>query len=331
MNNLQEAVKDLDIILLMKFGSHLYGTDNENSDTDYKGIFMPSTEDIFLGKIPKSIRRDTNPGNAKNTSEDIDIELYSLHYFIELACKGETAALDMLHVNEPNLIQGSAIWESLVENRARFLTRNLKSFVGYARRQAAKYGMKGSRIHEAEVFLNYLKLVPRKDWGVMRLINIWSRLPIGEHSRFIEDAPSGIKQYQLCGKILQSTITVEMANNIISGFLATYGTRAKEAAENKGIDWKAISHALRAAYQTKEILIEGKITYPLKQATILREIKEGYLDFTTVVLPELERLMEEVEELTKVSQLPETVDRKYWKHFLIDSVSQTICEDWLQE
>ena len=30
------------IIVLMKFGSHLYGTNTENSDTDLKGIYMPT-------------------------------------------------------------------------------------------------------------------------------------------------------------------------------------------------------------------------------------------------------------------------------------------------
>lgn len=28
------------------FGSHLYGTATENSDTDYLGVFIPSREEI---------------------------------------------------------------------------------------------------------------------------------------------------------------------------------------------------------------------------------------------------------------------------------------------
>jgi predicted nucleotidyltransferase len=36
------------------FGSHLYGTSTEQSDRDYKGIFLPSAQDILLGRIPKT-------------------------------------------------------------------------------------------------------------------------------------------------------------------------------------------------------------------------------------------------------------------------------------
>ena len=31
------------------FGSHLYGLNTEDSDKDFKGIFIPSFEDIVLG------------------------------------------------------------------------------------------------------------------------------------------------------------------------------------------------------------------------------------------------------------------------------------------
>ena len=41
------------IICLMKFGSHLYGTNTTDSDTDYKGVYMPTKRQILLGKCPK--------------------------------------------------------------------------------------------------------------------------------------------------------------------------------------------------------------------------------------------------------------------------------------
>ncbi len=70
-------------IVKMKFGSHLYGTATEKSDLDFKGIFLPSNREILLGKIPKSIKYDTGNDHSKNSPEDIDEEIYSLHYFDE--------------------------------------------------------------------------------------------------------------------------------------------------------------------------------------------------------------------------------------------------------
>ena len=41
------------VLVKMFFGSHLYGTTNENSDTDLKGVFLPNKRDILLGRIPQ--------------------------------------------------------------------------------------------------------------------------------------------------------------------------------------------------------------------------------------------------------------------------------------
>lgn len=42
-------------ILEMKFGSHLYGTNTENSDMDFKGIYLPTAREIVLGTYKKTI------------------------------------------------------------------------------------------------------------------------------------------------------------------------------------------------------------------------------------------------------------------------------------
>src|SRR5574343_15084 len=98
------------IIVEMRYGSHLYGTDTEDSDLDIKGIFMPSKREVFLNKIPKSITMNTNNTNIKNSSDDVDKEFYSLHYFIKLALSGETVSIDMLHANEENILATSDVW-----------------------------------------------------------------------------------------------------------------------------------------------------------------------------------------------------------------------------
>lgn len=99
----------LDILVKMKFGSHLYGTATSESDVDYKGVFLPSKEDILLGNIPKNYSFSTKVNGSKNNPDDIDVELYSLHYFIKLACEGQTVALDMLHALETMIVERSDI------------------------------------------------------------------------------------------------------------------------------------------------------------------------------------------------------------------------------
>jgi hypothetical protein len=133
-----------------------------------------------------------------------------------------------------------------------------------------------------------------------------------------------MRQYQVCGKSFQESATIGYVIPILEKFYNDYGRRARLAAENKNIDWKAISHALRAAYQTKEILIENNLIFPLKMAPFLMKVKQGKFDYLTEVAPVLESLMEEVEELSLSSTLPETVDRKFWDQLICDAIESEL-------
>lgn len=146
------------LLLKSKFGSHLYGCSTDKSDTDYKGIFLPSEGDLILQKVSKSINNSTKKNcNQKNTSDDIDYELYSLHYFLELASQGETVALDMLHIPRGFEEITSPEWEFIRKNRNKFYTKNLKAYLGYCRTQASKYGIRSSRMHTVQEVITILK------------------------------------------------------------------------------------------------------------------------------------------------------------------------------
>jgi len=310
----------MNLIVKMNFGAHLYGTATSDSDVDYKGIFMPTKDEVLLGRIPKSHSHSSGKEESKNTKDDIDIEIYSFHYFIKLACDGQTVAMDMLHAPEEMILQSSNVWKAIIKNRHRFYTKNLKSFIDYARRQASKYGIKGSRINAA---LQILELLKKED-SAKKMRQIWDDLPRIKHCYDIAPDPNGMRQYQVCGKSFQESATIGYVIPILEKFYNDYGRRARLAAENKNIDWKAVSHALRAAYQTKEILTENNLIFPLKMAPFLMKVKQGKLDYLTEVAPVLESLMEEVEELSLKSTLPETVDRKFWDQFICDAVESEL-------
>lgn len=310
----------------MIFGSHLYGTSTPESDKDYKGIFLPDKEQIYLGKISKSICNNTKKGSdTRNTSEDIDTEIYSLHYFLQLACEGQTVALDMLHCPEDLLLEKSEIWDEIVKNRHLFYTKSLDAFVGYARKQAAKYGIKGSRLNDAKRVVDFLK--ENEEEGI-RLSDIWDDLPEGEHIyKHPPDEAHGLQLYEVCGRKLQETASIEYAIPVFERFYKAYGERAMKAARNEGVDWKAVSHAFRAAYQVKDILTKGTITFPLKEAKLLKKIKAGEYNYQSFVSPELDDLMDEIEELSKKSTLPEKVNRKFWNNFLIETLDKWIMKN----
>lgn len=306
----------MDLIVKMKFGAHLYGTATDTSDIDYKGVFRPSRRQLLLGRIPKCRSFTTGDDLSKNTAGDVDEDIYSLHHFIKLACEGQTVAMDMLHAPEAALVVTSDTWKTIVKERHRFYTKRLGTFVDYARRQAAKYGIKGSRLNAAAAVLDLLKTKTPES----KLRDIWTDLPYNEHCHDLGKDPHGMRQYQVCGKTFQESVTVGYVLPILEKFYDAYGHRAKLAAENKEIDWKAVSHAIRATLQVREILTQGAIHYPLKDALYLKQVKEGRLDYLGQVAPRLESLMAEVETLLKNSPLPDNPDRGYWDDFICETL-----------
>jgi len=151
----------------------------------------------------------------------------------------------------------------------------------------------------------------------MKLSELRDKLPVNEYCAFITDS-SGREFYEVLGRKLQLSTEVEQLKPLLRKLHDSYGDRAQQAKTNEGIDWKAISHALRAGYQLYYIYKEGSFTYPLPETQFLLDVKQGKLDFMTVVQPALENLVAEVEELADKSDYPEKVDVKRVEDFVIE-------------
>jgi hypothetical protein len=299
------------VIVLSEAGSSMYGTRTPESDQDYLGIYMPTERQLLLNDYPRQVSLPKDSG--------LDCQMWSIHHFLKLACQGETMAIDLLHAPTYCIVACNYdLWYDLVINRKMFYTKNMKAFVSYARKQAVKYGIKGTRIEAIETVLKYLEGV-RMD---TKLYEIWLGLPKGNHIHFLDTEP--YEMYQVAGQKFQETVTVGYIYSNLKKSLTRYGKRAMLARENKGIDWKAISHAIRCAEQVYDILKFGDYEYPLKNAGFIRGVKMGRWNFKTVVQPVLEEDMNDVEILMESSSLPDEVDKEYWNEWLIKLMRENV-------
>lgn len=307
----------MQLIVKIKFGSHLYGTNTPESDTDYKAVYLPELKDLLLGRAKASYRISTGDDNSINSKDDIDYEVFSLHRFIQLLIEGQTVALDMIHAPKEALIETSPIWDLLVSNRHKAYTKNLKAFVGYARSKANKYGIKGSRIHTLDTIIAFLK----KFDGDLKLYSVWDKLPSGEF--ILKNKNVKPYSYTVCGRLFHDTVRVSYVLECLTKVRYNYGVRAEEAKNNKNIDWKAVSHALRAGYELIELYSEGTISFPLQQADFLKEVKSGIHDFTTVIFPLLDMIMEDIKVLALNSGYPESPDVEFWDNLLLSILTDS--------
>lgn len=299
------------IIVKMMFGSHLYGTATPASDRDYKGIFLPILDSLLTGQAQRTMSESTKVSTAaKNTNLDVDSDLYSLQYFLELASQGETVALDMLHAPESALTVTSPLWKDLVAHRAKFYTRNLKPLVRYARRQAAKYGVKGSRLHEAKRVLDFF----RQQSSTVKILDVWDALPAGEHIHKTQNERDAI--YEVCGKKMVAHGRCAHYAEMLEHFIQRYGDRAGRPSTMKELTGRPspmrFGQRIRSSTFSR---MEGSRTLYLKPSIFGASSRD--LTYLTEVAPCLDALIDEVEGLSDKSALPEQVDREWWNKWLL--------------
>lgn len=271
------------LLYLTLFGSHLYGTAGESSDRDARGIFLPSHEQLALLAAPRSLHFSTGGDDSRNSAGDIDIDLWSLqHWLLTLLPAGDTGALDLLFspsnracvlFQDPLLDTVFATPEKLID------CQRGQAWLAYALGQAKKYGIKGSRLGAVRAVAKWLE--GRRDPAQTRLGEVLPELleACGDEKYCARlTARNGEEALQLAGKLHMASTRLGSFRERVAEHMARYGTRAAEAELNQGVDFKALSHAMRAFDQMEELLRTGRVVYPLKTAERLKAIKRG--DYT---------------------------------------------------
>jgi hypothetical protein len=322
-------------IVEMKFGSHLYGTNTPESDLDMKAIYLPTAMEIILHNYKDTINISRKKKDCeRNTKDDIDIEVFSLDRFLELLTEGQTVALDMVYGMSVDDIQdefGAEIMTEIFQNLDKLLTRNVNAFVGYARQQAAKYGIKGSRMDALKntvamldsliVSDGYLDKLMYYDHRIDQLVQESKELVSLEKTPLIEvvriKGPNGTEEPHLhvCGRKVPFHATVKYARQIFGKILDGYGQRAHKAHLAGGVDWKALSHAVRVNAEALELLQTGKVTFPRPERELLLQIKLGQLPYEKVA-EMIEQGLADLTEAHKVSTLRDEPDSKWVKDFV---------------
>lgn len=322
------------ILVKMLFGSHLYGTNTPLSDLDYKSVFIPSEENIILQQVRDTINHQRAKAEGeKNFAGEYDLELYSLQKFLNLCSDGQTVSLDMLFAPESMFEFVTPEWRFLQQNSSKLITRKSASFVGYCRTQANKYGIKGSRVAAVDEALKWLEHWMNSHPHHTKLGDFSNILEkeLPEHMQILdiegaEDTNGNkrsVRHWEVCNRKMPYTSSIKNAYEIMKRMSAEYGHRARQAQQQEGVDWKALSHAVRVGNEAIELLTTGKIIFPLENAEHLKDIKLGKLSYQEVA-NEIEDLLEQVEETSLKSTLPETADRNFIDAFIFNNYKKQI-------
>lgn len=298
------------VIFITIFGSHLYGLSGPDSDQDYKAVFVKDFPDLLLGEGSDTVVLSGN-GSERNGKDDIDIEFIELRKFLNDALKGQTYAVEMLHVVDPLFTSPS--FQEIQDNKHRILTRKMAPFMGYCVAQAKKYGLKGERLTDTEDVLAYFKTFP----PYTKIQDILDGVPFGPHVFMVEKPLKNqdvmATLLEVNGKQFNVAVPLRDVVPVIQNLVDSYGERARKARD--GVDWKAVSHAYRCIMELEEVMTTGNIVFPLRYSEVLKDVKFGRVPYEQVQ-DELPQLIERVAGLE--SNLPEEPDNAFWRQWMID-------------
>jgi hypothetical protein len=313
-------------VMRMTFGSHLYGTATPESDLDVKAVYLPSARDILLQRVRAAVtgQRDKAKGE-KNTSADVDFEAYSPAKFLNLLIEGHTVALDMLFAPDSMMLDAPhPIWFEIKALAPRLFSRRTTGFVGYCRQQARKYGVKGERLSAVRLALDGLRDIEAR-YGSNEKLDVAAEdvaaLAAGHPLLGIVQLPEGsgflATYFDIAGKKAIFSASIKAARSIAENLYNEFGDRTRAAEANQGVDWKAMSHAVRIARQAVEFLETRHVTFPRPEAVHLLAIKRGQVPYQAVG-EEIETLLEAVERAAETCDLPEAPPEGLADDFIAD-------------
>jgi hypothetical protein len=318
-------VKKEQALFSVLMGSHLYGTATVKSDFDYKVVCLPSLSDLIMLKrvTNKKEKPEGMKAGDKMVAGETETEYVPLQVYFDDFFNGQTYALEMAFAAAQGLhttqMEGEyKFWQDLnAEMLEMFLTKNVKKMVGYAVSQSKLYGLKTERYTAMKEFVRaveeYFKhsfndgKTDKKRVKLKEAPELLARV----QSEFVKpctvmnakggkEASPGL---EVAGKMYPETNTWFTVVESVKSQLANYGERVKEF-DGEGVDWKALSHAVRITEQVLELTSTGKLTFPRPNAYFLREVKNGQVPLN-VAQAFLEGAFKLVDEAVTSSKLPE--------------------------
>lgn len=292
---------DRKLIFLIKAGSHFFDLNTAQSDKDYRGIYMPSLEEFHKGEGKRRfVEYKTTPGNktgVKNTNKDVDFNLFSFTFFLDLLARGDFNMMEMLHAPDDKILVDSEEIKALRLIRKALLVNDISAFLGFIKKEYRRYGVNIHHYEQQEKFLEFMN----KFESHTRLKDIWNEIKeYSNGNNFIHFTTSrtgnnnSVPSIKIAQRLYQSTVRVDYVTDALKHKLKTYGHRQKNMAKD-GVEFKGLYHALRLIYEANDLYDYGEFRLPFSKDRhdMLLKIKTSNIDqdfIFNLIDTEIERL-----------------------------------------
>jgi predicted nucleotidyltransferase len=308
-------------ILLIRAGSHLYGTNTPESDEDFVGVFMPDKKHVFgfnhVEEVDLSVKNKNEDG--KNTKDAIDKKLYEYRKFIKLAIEVNPNIIELLFVNPENVLFINDYGKRLLEKRHLFpWIQTRKKILAYAFNQKHKIFIKRDNYLDIISGIDYLESLNN---DTMYLAEAVQKTTFGQSIFKIRyDKDQNTKFVQIGDLNLQPYYHAKRAKEILQARADRFGHRL-ELVNKYSYDTKFAGNVIRLLFNGRRILktCELVMPFPEDERKILLEIKTGKWSLSQILdySNELER---EINALEKDTKLPKEPKTKEIEEFMISEL-----------
>lgn len=224
--------------LIALTGSRLYGIATPTSDADYISVTVPTREYLYgLKTFEQTI---VKKDNSENT-------VYSLLKFFKNLANGSINSLEALYSDET---VANATGEKLIASREIFLSQKFtKSILHYAQNELGRAKSTTQIVDSGD---------DSKDDLFERFVNVF-RLDRFQRSKALD----------LVNEVAPIVKTISTKHKV--------GDKRRSLIDKYGFDTKASANYLRLLSEAVELLTEGQLIFPRKEAKILRSIRDGEL------------------------------------------------------
>lgn len=314
------------IILLGLGGSRAYGTHNENSDWDWRGIATRTAREILTGRDFEQV-----------VNTDTDTTIYSFNKMIGLLANCNPNTIEILGLKPEHYLYVSPVGEALLDNADMFLSkRAFHTFGSYASSQLRRLCNKAVRDIEQEKHEAYiLRSIQNASHDFP---NRYAFHPEDAVKLFLDKSEQedmeaeifmdlDLKHYPLrdwCSMWNEMQSIVRSYNKV--------GMRNSKAIEHGKLG-KHQMHLARLYLMAFDILEDGEIiTYREKDHDFLMDIRAGkYLTEEMLPTPEFMQMVDEwearLQKAVETSELPDRPDMDRIQDFVADVNSEIVAAE----
>ncbi len=274
------------LLYKLKIGSHLYGLNTPESDTDYMSVIMPLPLDLLGLQVLEEINNSTKSSSEsrRNTSNDIDDISYTLRRFIHLLINGNPSMTESLFSDKKNIEFESPLISELKSFLPDILSERIKkSFLGFAFAQKNKLLVKSSRYFSLQKCVKYLE----ENFKDKIYTNKKDQYELSEEQlKFLNNSIEYYKGEKHNIEHFHKGMSLKVIYERLKKEYDQYGWRVKtEDFETLKYDSKFGYHSIRLLIEGKELASTGKLTMPIPEPyhTLLMDIKKGLFSYEELI------------------------------------------------